>query len=212
MSDNTLLILGTFSLNLAILGGASYYLHSDYMSRLSEDNIAMNAIVSSQTTMTDSLLSLNSTTIKNRASIDTAGSNIRSLSNVLVSSMEPEKTVRALSNLIVGNSNDGVNSVTISGYSGNSKLMFGSATTMSAAQINASGDFGISIANTNSIYIKSADGSVGIKNSSPAYPLDVTGNINTSGNLNAEQLCLRNGTTPVCITGQQLRNLVPATV
>jgi hypothetical protein len=209
MSDNTLLVLGTFSLNLAILGGATYYLYSDYRSRIDDENAVVASLTTSQATLTDSVLSLNTSTTKNASGLSSTTSALSSLSNVVSSNVgAPVVNFNTLSNLTVGN--DPANALTIQGYSGNSRILFGDVLTIkqdgTTSTINSGKD--LNIMGGANMYFSTSLKNVGVNNTSPQYPFDVTGDINTSTNINGTKLCLTNTPTPTCVSGSQLASLI----
>jgi len=151
MSDNSLLIAGTFAINLAILGGASLYLHSDYINRLdklSNDmssngkndsalDTRVSALKGSVDTHTSTLTTLQTTLTSNATSLSNAlTTRAFNASNISASNVYSD-SIRS-SNLVIGLSASDANNITIQGApSGSQKLMFGTSLSMSAVDATA---------------------------------------------------------------------------
>jgi hypothetical protein len=225
MSDNTLLIAGTFAMNVAILGGVTYYLHSDYMNKMiilsSNINVSManesnivksHAVKLAEHSEKTRQLVNNVRSVSSNASVLSSDFytyyNVPSLANNVRASSQ---SMTVASNLSVGS---GSNAITITGMpSGSSMLMFGSTLSMSSidnvSRISAASNIIIGSSTGDFLHV-GANGKVGINNSAPSEYLDVGGNI-AGNNFIGSNLCLASRDGPICVSGNDLLDYVKYT-
>lgn len=222
MSDNGLLIAGTFAMNIAILGGVSYYLHSDYNKRVNMLSSNVNVAMENESNIVNShavkIADASAKATQMATTLRTASKNVYNLTNDFytyynVPNIANEVNAGTISMAVSSNITIGAgnNAITITGMpSGSSKLMFGSTLSMSAidnvSRIAASSNIIIGSATSDFMHVK-ANGKIGINTSEPSEYLDVSGNI--AGNtFKGSNLCLNASTGPVCISGDDLMNYV----
>ena len=220
--NNALLITGSFAVNLAILGGLSLYMRSDYINKVDALNSNMNLqltteanVVSAQNSrlqntiaqssnMNDTLIYLQEQTHMIQSDLIASRINLHNIESIIT---DNAISFAASSNITVGE--DASNMITIQGMpSGSSKLMFGSSLSMSAVgntnNIVSSRDLVFGPGTSDNMRLTS-NGLLGIGLSSPTERLSVNGNVYSTGKLMGSNLCI--GST--CMTEDQLKKLLP---